>query len=187
MRTRHALVALALLTACSDGNARTDNPMPPIAIDACPAADTLLTRAEEPTSGKRLPDATLRCLGHDGEVRMRALGKVPTVVNLWGSWCFPCREEMPEFQKVHTELGEKVRFLGVDTKDFERPARVAIQNAAISYANVFDPDEHVKRSINARSLPATVLVGADGLIKDVHIGQLTGTELRDLIRKHLGV
>lgn len=187
MRLRHAVLATVLLAACSNGDAKTGDPMPPIAIDACPAPEDLLTRAAEPTSGKRLPDVSLRCLGHDGEVRMRALGKVPTVVNLWGSWCFPCRTEMPEFQQVHTELGDRVRFLGVDTKDFERPARVAIQNAAISYANVFDPDEHVKRSINARSLPATVLVGADGLIKNVHVGQLTAAELRAQIRKHLGV
>jgi len=187
MRARHALLAVLLVTACSNGTAKSGDPLPPVGIDACPAPETLLARAEEPTSGKRLPDVSLPCLGHEGEVRMRALGKVPTVVNLWGSWCFPCRTEMPEFQKVHTELGERVRFLGVDTKDFERPARVAIQNAAISYANVFDPDEHVKRSINARSLPATVLVGADGLIKNVHIGQLTAAELRAQIEEHLGV
>src|SRR3712207_8677685 len=87
------------------------------------------------------------------------LFRSPTVVNLWGSWCFPCRTEMPEFQKVHRDLGDKVRFLGVDTKDFERPARVAIQNAAITYANVFDKDERIKRSVNARSLPTTVLIG----------------------------
>src|SRR3712207_3528365 len=115
------------------------------------------------------------------------LFRSPTVVNLWGSWCFPCRTEMPEFQKVHRDLGDKVRFLGVDTKDFERPARVAIQNAAITYANVFDKDERIKRSVNARSLPTTVLIGTDGRIKNVHVGELTAAELRAQITKHLGV
>ncbi|HWL36758.1 MAG TPA: TlpA disulfide reductase family protein [Frankiaceae bacterium] len=186
-----AAAAVLALTACTDGGGKEppdgDDPLPMIAIDACPAPETLLTRAEEPTKGRRLADVTLPCLGHEGEVRMRALGKVPTVVNLWGSWCFPCRTEMPEFQKVHRELGDKVRFLGVDTKDFERPARVAIQNAAITYANVFDKDERIKRSVNARSLPTTVLVGADGLVKNVHVGELTAAELRAQITKHLGV
>ena len=187
MNARYAALLITVLTACSNGTAKTNDPLPPIATDACPAPDALLARAEEPGSGKRLPDVTLRCLGHDGEVRLRALGKVPTVVNLWGSWCFPCRTEMPEFQQVHVELGDKVRFLGIDTKDFERPARVAIQNAAISYANVFDPDENVRRSINARSLPATIMVGADGLIKNVHVGQLTAAELKAQITKYLAV
>jgi cytochrome c biogenesis protein CcmG/thiol:disulfide interchange protein DsbE len=189
---RRALVAAAAavlaLTACTRGGAKDPGEsLPMIAIDACPAPADLLTRAEEPTKGRRLADVTLPCLGHEGEVRMRALGKVPTVVNLWGSWCFPCRTEMPEFQKVHRELGDTVRFLGVDTKDFERPARVAIQNAAITYANVFDKDQRIQRSVNARSLPTTVLVGADGLVKDVHVGELTGAELRAAITKHLGV
>lgn len=188
--TRLALAALLALTACTGGDKKpgqTDDPLPMIAIDACPGPAELLSRDEEPKDGQRLPDVSLRCLGHDGEVRMRALGKVPTVVNLWGSWCQPCRVEMPEFQQVHHELGDKVRFLGVDTKDFERPARKTIQDTAITYANVFDKDEEVRRSVNARGMPTTVLVGADGRIKKVHVGQLTGAELREQIRTHLGV
>ena len=186
---RRLAVAFALaLTACTgNGGGNGDEPMPMIAIDACPAPDELLSPAEEPTSGQRLPDVTLACLGHPGEVRMRALGKVPTVVNLWGSWCFPCKEEMPEFQQVHSALGDKVRFLGVDTNDFERAARTAIQNASISYANVVDKDQVVKRAVNARGMPTTILVGADGRIENVHVGQLTGAELRDLIEKHFGI
>lgn len=187
---RLAAAALLALTACTTGGGDPKpgaTSLPPIGIDACPAPEELLSPSEEPKSGKRLADVTLPCLGHPGEVRMRALGKVPTVVNLWGSWCFPCRTEMPEFQKVHVELGDRVRFLGVDTKDFEGPARNAIQNAAISYANVFDKEERVKRSVNARSLPATVLVGADGLIKNVHIGELTAAGLKAQIAKYLGV
>lgn len=187
---RRAAVALVIvLTACTDnaGGSRKPDPLPPIAIDACPAPETLLARAEEPTSGKRLPDVTLPCLGHPGDVRMRALGKVPTVVNLWASWCHPCRTEMPEFQKVHADLGDKVRFLGVDTNDHERQARGAIQTAAITYANVVDKDQRIKRAVNTRAMPTTLLIGADGLIKTMHVGELTGRQLRDLIEKHLGV
>lgn len=186
---RRAAVAFVLaLTACNGnaGGSKAD-PLPPIAIDACPAPETLLAPAEEPRSGKRLPDVTLACLGHAGEVRMRALGKVPTVVNLWASWCHPCRTEMPEFQKVHADLGDKVRFLGVDTNDHERQARGAIQNAAITYANVVDKDRRIQLGVGSRAMPTTLLVGADGLIKNMHVGELTGPQLRDLISKHLGV
>ena len=192
MRLLAAAAALAALAACTTGGGGpgpgpSTGPLPIVGIDACPGPAELLSAAEEPKDGRRLPDVTLPCLGHPGEVRLRALGKVPTVVNLWGSWCFPCRTEMPEFQKVHVALGERVRFLGVDTKDFERPARTAIQNAAITYANVFDPDEKVRRALNARAMPTTVLVGADGRIKDLHVGELTADELRGLIREHFGV
>lgn len=191
MRLRYAAaVALLAATACTSGTSRprpTSEPLPSVVTDPCPAPAELLTRAEEPASGKRLPDVTLSCLGHEGTVRMRALGRTPTVLNLWGSWCFPCRTEMPEFQKAHFALGTKVRFLGVDTRDFEREGLDAIRRAGIGYASVFDKKERVRRSVGSLVLPVTVLVGADGLVKNVHVGQLTGTELRADIAKYLGV
>jgi thiol-disulfide isomerase/thioredoxin len=182
-----ALAALLLATACTSSPATpptTADPTPMIATDPCPAAADLL--AAKPAK-HALPDVELRCIGHPGTVRMSLLGRTPTVVNLWGSWCFPCRTEMPEFQKVHVALGAKVRFLGVDTKDFEKSARSAIQRTAISYASVFDPDERIKRAVGTRSLPTTILVGADGTIRDVHVGELTAAELRAAIATHLGV
>jgi thiol-disulfide isomerase/thioredoxin len=185
-----AAAALLAATACTSGTPKpraTGEPLPVVATDPCPAPADLLTRAEEPTSGERLPDVTLACLGHEGSVRMRALGRTPTVVNLWASWCLPCRTEMPEFQKLHFALGTKVRFLGVNTKDFQHEARSAIQRTGIGYASVFDQQQQVKRAVGALVLPVTVLVGADGLIKDVHVGQLTGAELRANLATFLGV
>ena len=189
MKAGTALAALLLatgVTACTrHPEAKpTPEPQPPIATDPCPAPDGLL---DARPAKNALPDVALRCLGHDGTVRMALLGRVPTVVNLWGSWCFPCRTEMPEFQKVHTALKDRVRFLGVDTKDHENAARAAIQRAAISYASVFDPDERIKRAVGTRSLPTTILLRADGTIANVHVGELTGAELRADITKYLGV
>jgi thiol-disulfide isomerase/thioredoxin len=185
---RLAAAVLLALTACRGGGSGGRTPgsesPPAIATDPCPAPAELLA-APPPRNG--LPDVALRCLGHDGEVRMALLGGRPTVVNLWASWCLPCREEMPELQRVHVALGARVRFLGVDTKDFENAARAAIQRAAVSYPSVFDPDERIKHAVGTRSLPATVLVAADGTVKDVHVGQLTGAELRAAIEQHLGV
>ena len=185
-----ALAALLALTACTNGGGGgptrpTDDPLPQIATDPCPAPADLLAR--EPQRGERLPDVTLPCLGHDSRVRLRALGGRPYVVNLWASWCGPCKDEMPAFQTVKADLGTKVGFLGVNTKDRERNARAIVQNTAITYASVVDEDGKVQRALGARSLPTTALVGADGLIRTVHVGELTGPELRDLIEKHLGV
>lgn len=188
MRRRYAVAAALLaLTACRGGDAKPDatEPVPMIATDPCPAPAT--TAPATTGGGKRLPDVTLSCIGHDSRVDMSALGGTPYVVNLWASWCLPCRTEMPDLQNVYASLKGRVGFLGVDTKDFERPAREAIQRAAVSYPSVFDPDERIKRAVNTRSLPATVLLRADGTIADVHVGQLTEAELRAAIAKHLGV
>jgi thiol-disulfide isomerase/thioredoxin len=187
---RYVLAALLLATACTSSGGPRPTPTeaettPAIATDACPSANALL--AQPASDGKRLPGVTLPCIGHDGTVSMRALGGVPYVVNLWGSWCFPCRTEMPEFQKVYADYKGRVGFLGVDTQDFDKPARAAIQVAGVSYPSVFDKDSKVKLAIGTRSLPTTILIGADGRIKDVHVGQLTGAELRANIATFLNV
>jgi thiol-disulfide isomerase/thioredoxin len=179
-----ALLALTACTHTTDTRPLPD-PTPIVGTDPCPQPAGLLPTP--PASGQRLPDVALPCIGEGGNVRMAALGGTPTVVNLWASWCFPCRTEMPEYQKVHRALGATVRFLGVDTKDAQNDARAAIQRAAITYPSVFDPDERIRRAVNARSLPTTVLVGADGLIKNVHVGEQTATELQAAITKYLGV
>jgi hypothetical protein len=88
---------------------------------------------------------------------------------------------------VHTALGAKVRFLGVDTKDFENAARSAIQRAAVSYASVFDDKERLRNAFGARTIPTTLFVAPDGTVKNVHYGQLTAAELRTAITKYLGV
>jgi thiol-disulfide isomerase/thioredoxin len=94
---------------------------------------------------------------------------------------------MQDIERVHQSLGDRVGFLGVDTDDFDRSARDAMGRAAVTYPSVFDKDEKVKRALATRSLPTTVLVGADGTVKDVHVGQMTEAELRAAIAKSLGV
>jgi thiol-disulfide isomerase/thioredoxin len=190
MRGYAALAALLLATACTSGGGPKADPttgtsLPMIATDPCPGADALLD-APAP-DGDRLPAVTLRCLGSDTTVNLRLLGRVPYVVNLWGSWCGPCQEEMPDFQAVYREYKGRVGFLGVDTMDFEGPARSAIQRSAVSYPSVFDKDSKVKAAVATRSMPTTVFVGADGRIKEVHVSQMTAGELRQSIKTILGV
>jgi thiol-disulfide isomerase/thioredoxin len=192
-RTYAATVALAFLaTACTGGGdadpkptGRGSEPVPLIATDPCPEPQTLL--AEKPKGDNLLPDVELKCLGHEGAVAMRSLGGRPYVVNIWAAWCGPCRTEMPEFQKVYVDLKDRVGFLGVNTKDFDREARSAVQRAAISYPSVVDVEEKIRRAVNARTVPATIFVAVDGTIADVHVGQMTEAELRAAIRENLGV
>ncbi len=184
---RALLAGLLVLTACSSGGAKSpDEPLPSIATADCPTGAELLS--EPASSGRRLPDVVLPCLGSDRTVSLRLLGGArPVVVNLWASWCQPCRKEMPAFQAVYRDLRDRVAFLGVNTRDVERPARAAVQATGISYASVVDRDEKVRRELDAVGLPDTVIVDTKGRIVYVHVGELTEQELRDAIREHLGI
>ncbi len=189
---RAAIVAAALLlaAACTNGGGKpapSAGPTLPIGTDPCPAEADLLPAERRPTSGERLPDITLDCFGHPGKVSLRAVGGMPTVVNLWASWCEPCVREMPALESIHDAFDGKVRFLGVATKDYDKSARDRIGRTGVSYPSLWDPDEKLKNAIGTRSLPTTLLVGADGLVKDVHVGELTEAELRAKLREHLNV
>ncbi len=183
-------VAAALLaaTACGSGSGDggPDESLPPIATADCPAPAELLPA--DTTAAKHLPDVTLDCLGSDRTVNLRRLGGAkPVLLNLWASWCGPCRAEMPALQRIHADLRDRLLVLGVNTRDFERPARATIQETAISYASVSDPEEKVRKGLGAIGPPVTVLLDTTGAIRYQHVGELTEQELRDAIRTHLGI
>src|SRR3954464_3266533 len=71
--------------------------------------------------------------GGDYKQQVAALKGYPIVVNIWGSWCIPCRQEFPVFQRVSTALGKRVAFLGVDTQDPVEDARKFLGEHPLSY------------------------------------------------------
>ena len=184
-----ALVAAVVLAGCTDEKAPTpDASLPSVALDFCPSST-----AVPGTGGKRLPSLTLKCLDQGPEVDLAALGK-PYLLNMWASWCEPCRSEMPALQKIYRDLAGRMGVLGVNIRDSPRPARETIQSTAVTYPSVVDKDEKLRDEllrigVSAVGAPITVLVRADGTIPDggVLIGEQTEAELRAAIGKHLGV
>ncbi|HVF19862.1 MAG TPA: TlpA disulfide reductase family protein [Mycobacteriales bacterium] len=189
-----ALVLAASLVACTSGGGTTPDPLEsvalrPIATDDCPAAAELLTAEQvAAASGDRLPDVTLPCIGSDRTVALRAIGGTPTVLNLWASWCLPCKKEMPAFQAVHNVAAGRVRFLGVNVADTsENSARGTIQETGIAYASVRAEGRDLLRALSVPGPPMTLFVDARGSLVHRAVGELTADELRGLIREHLSV
>ncbi len=122
------------------------------------------------------------------ERRLRALRGHPVIVNKWASWCGPCRAELPIFQKVSTERGRQIAFIGLNARD-ERPAaeRFAAQYP-VPYPSYEDPDEKIARVLGVPSnFPVTVFIDAKGKTAFVHQGGY-GTEAKLVadIESHLG-
>lgn len=162
--------------------------LPPIHTDACPKPADLL--AQPAPGGKDyLPDVELECIGEVGStetVSLRRLGKLPTVVNLWGSWCVPCRQEMPDLQREYAGMAGKARLLGVNTDDSAEAARATINQTQITWPSVADPEAKVRAHIG-QFMPATLFVAADGRIVHRKFGRLDRAQFRELVQKHLGV
>ena len=102
-------------------------------------------------------------------------------MNLWATWCLPCREEMPLLQDAFVRYGQQVRFLGVDTQDRPEAASSFVADFRIGYTHVLDPDGELLQELDVRGLPVTLAIDGDGRIVDRVVGQLDAQELQQLM------
>ena len=183
-----AAAVAALTAACSTGGGATEPRVarPTAAVPALPACPPPAAAAAQ-DGGRRLPDLTLPCLGPGDAVPLRRLTGSPLVVNLWASWCAPCREELPAFARLHRAAGGRVRVIGVASQDRVAAAR-AYAGDNVPFPSVLDEDGDVARALGRRGLPLTVFLSPDGRIVDLYQGApLTDATLRRLVRERLGV
>jgi thiol-disulfide isomerase/thioredoxin len=175
---------LAALSACTPGK---DEPLvPPPASSAAALPDCVPGRAA--TGADPLPDLSLPCLSGSGTVALRSLAGAPAVVNLWASWCAPCRQELPAFSRLSADAGGRLRVLGVVSQDRPGAAAAYAADARLPFPSLVDEDGLLLRGLGRRALPATVLVDADGRVREVYQGApLTDAALRALVRDRLGV
>ena len=81
------------------------------------------------------------------EKRLSELRDYPVVVNIWASWCGPCREEFPVLQKLSARYGKRVAFLGVNSEDSSDAAATFLQEEPLSYPSYIDPHKAILESL----------------------------------------
>ena len=117
-------------------------------------------------------------------VELRALRGRPVVLNFWATWCAPCKREMPDLQAMHEELGNRVRFVGIDVQDSRRLAKRFLDEVGVTYPSGYDPNRTVFDRYGLQGMPQTVLVDARGRLVARHIGEIDADKLRELIAEH---
>jgi thiol-disulfide isomerase/thioredoxin len=137
-----------------------------------------------------LPAVSLPCFGGGPDVDLASL-RGPLVVNLWGSWCGPCRREMPVLAKFYAEHGEQVPMLGIDYADVQTGAAMElVEDSEVRYPLVADPGGELAAHppFSPRmGLPISVFVDAAGTATVVPGEIDSEQELIDLVEEHLGV
>ena len=187
-----AVVAFALLAGCTMASpAASPGPSSPASsgsgadLASCPAPGSPATAADA------LPDLSLPCLGAGAgaaTVPLRRLTGRPTVVNLWASWCAPCREELPALARLDRAAGGRLRVIGVASLDVPANAVSYAADNRLPFPSLQDRDGALERGLRRNGLPVTVLVRADGTIAYVYQGApLTDVTVRQLVRDKLGV
>ncbi len=124
------------------------------------------------------------------EVDSAELRGTPLVLNFYASWCSICDRELPDFERVSQQLGERVHVLGVNPQSNDTDAAQAamIARNGVTYPTLRDPRDELLQQFNTTGgLPTTVFVDADGVVRKVHNGLLTEQLLLDEIATSLGV
>jgi cytochrome c biogenesis protein CcmG/thiol:disulfide interchange protein DsbE len=136
------------------------------------------TPARLPTDPTALPEFTLADFRHAlGELR-----GTPVVVNVWASWCGPCREEAPLLAAAHRTYGDRVRFLGVDILDERGSARDFMHEFGWTYPSVYDPTGAIRDGLGLLGQPVTLFYDAEGSLVARWAGPLNRSALASNLR-----
>jgi len=114
-------------------------------------------------------------------------GKV-VVLNVWGSWCAPCRAEAAGFEKVYQDVkGDGVQFVGINTRDTKTSNALAFEKEqGVTYPSLYDPTGKLmlrfeKGTLNPQAIPSTLVIDREGKIAARSLAALSEDKLRKMI------
>jgi peroxiredoxin len=126
--------------------------------------------------GAGAPDFTLRTAAGPNLRLQEQRGQV-VLINFWATWCGPCRQEMPQLNKLYDKYRSAgFVLLGVNIDDDTRRATDAATKLGLKFPVLLDTDKAVSRLYDLGTMPTTVLIDRDGRVRHIHPGYLAGYE-----------
>jgi thiol-disulfide isomerase/thioredoxin len=157
---------------------------------ACGAAPAALAATPgEVGIGETLPDATLQGLNGPPRKLSDFRGR-PLLINVWASWCGPCRAEMASLERLAwMDMAGSFSVIGISTDDYPDKARAALQASNATISHYIDSKLRLENMLGASQIPLTVLVDADGRVLRKIYGAQTwdGPQALQLIAETFGL
>jgi cytochrome c biogenesis protein CcmG, thiol:disulfide interchange protein DsbE len=144
-----------------------------------------------PTAGEPAPAFAAPLLGGD-TLSLADLRGQTVVLNIWATWCPPCREEMPALEQLHQQYaadGLQVVGVSIDSRAAATEVRRFLDDNAISFTILHDADERVTRAFRTAGVPETFLIDREGRVVKRWIGKIDpqSEEIQRLVRETLGL
>jgi thiol-disulfide isomerase/thioredoxin len=129
----------------------------------------------------------LDCLDESAVINLSSV-KGPALVNVWGSWCGPCKDEMPIFVDFYSKHSESVGLIGISVEEADiQDARDFVEKYGVTWPNLYDADGATRTTLGM-GVPITLFIDEKGEIVYRKIGVVTTIEeLENETRKYLGV
>jgi cytochrome c biogenesis protein CcmG/thiol:disulfide interchange protein DsbE len=164
-----AVFVVAVGAGCGSSTPSSKAPDYAIALKAAPAP---LAAIYKQTDYGKTP--VILDTGIDGlNEKLARLKGHPVLVNVWGAWCDPCRQEFPYLQQASAKFGDKVAFLGVDTLDQDEAAKTYLNEEPVPYPSYADPGGDAKSAFSIVGTPSTLIYDSSGKLATTHQGPFT--------------
>lgn len=164
------IAAVALLAAACGDSGSSDGDLPE--LSNVPGSENAAAGGEEAADFSVM---TLDGAGFTLSEHLEDDGR-PVFLNMWASWCPPCKAEMPDINAA-SEAHEEVKFVGVSINDDSAAAADFAVETGIRYTIGFDEDGAVSAAYQVRGLPASYIISSDGVILERVFGAITEAEI----------
>jgi cytochrome c biogenesis protein CcmG, thiol:disulfide interchange protein DsbE len=124
--------------------------------------------------GRRVPDFSASTLERETVSLAELRGEV-VLLNVWATWCFPCRREMPAFEELHRELaaaGLRIIAVSIDAPGARGDILDFVREYDLTFDILHDPAKQVTRTFSTIGVPETFLIGADGRLVRHWMGRI---------------
>lgn len=119
--------------------------------------------------GSVLREATMQSLTGQPRKLSEYRGK-PLIINLWASWCGPCRAEMGSLDRLARRYGKHFTVIGISTDDYPDRAQAFLKQANTGFAHYIDNKLYLENMLGADRIPLTILVDAEGRVLAKYYG-----------------
>ena len=183
VRIAAGLAAALMLTACASTGA--DEQTRSAGQVGYPNVPRNLTRVA-PEQRNELPAVSGPVLGGNKTISTQDFRGKVVVINVWGSWCPPCRKEAPDLQAASVETKDVAQFVGITSKDYDpAPAEAFVRSFKISYPSIYDPTGKVLLAFAGElppsAIPSTMIIDRQGRLAVRVLSGVSEITLVDMI------